>query len=139
MATPKVVTDGSSDLDEAVLNKFVSCPKAEVKINYFSVTFTAADNSVAVDAGIDSCGEIVTGDCAWDAGDMRIEIVLTGFSNVPVAFASLRENLSTNVEKVWASALASSVLAIDFKSIATPGTSVDPDGNVTVGVLVIGY
>lgn len=137
-ATPKTVTDASSDLDEAVLNLFVRGGKLQVKVNYCVITFTAAGNAVAVSGSWDSDGEIVSGDCSWSAGDVRIEVTLTGFSAPPVAIAQLVANNSTNVEKLWAYASAAGTLLVLFKTNATPGASVDPDGDMQVGLFLIG-
>jgi hypothetical protein len=56
MATPKTVTDASSDLDEAVLNLFLRAGKLQVKINYCVVLFTASTNAVTVNSARDSDG-----------------------------------------------------------------------------------
>ena len=109
MATPKTITDASSDLDEAVLNLFVRGGKLQVKMNYAVLLFTAATNAVTVSATGDSDGEIVSGDCTWSAGSLRIEVTLTGFSVAPMVMATIAGNSSTNVEKVWSLAGSSSV------------------------------
>ena len=138
MATPKTVTDASSDLDEAVLNLFLRAGKLQVKVNYAVIAFTAAGNTVAVSGSFDSDGEIVTGDTSWDAGDVRIEITITGFTAVPVVLGGIITNSSTNIEKARFEAISSSVVAVTFLSNATPGAATDPDGDMTVNLFLIG-
>jgi hypothetical protein len=135
MSTPKFVTDGVDDMDEAVVNHALYVPKVEVKINYCEITFTAAGNTVAVNA-VDSDGEIVSGDCAWDAGNTRINITLTGFTATPIVIAALKSNASTNAVLVRSNGGSSSQAQIHFDDGA--GSAVDPDGDVEVVLIVIG-
>ncbi len=137
-ATPKTVTDASSDLDEAVLNLYVRGGKLQVKVNYFELLFTASSNAVTVVGGTDSDGEVVSGDLAWNAGAVRIDITLSGFSAPPVFNASISTNSSTNVEKLWCSADSATNARLSFVTNATPGVAVDPNGNMEVMVMVIG-
>lgn len=137
MATPKVVTDGSSDLDEAVLNKFVSSPKSQVKINHCVIDFAASTNTPTVDSGTDSDGEIVTGDLAWSSTE--ITIALTGYSNVPVVQATICAGMSaSNVGGVHAVATSNTSAKIRFVA-GDAATAVDPNGDISVNVVVIGY
>ena len=137
-ATPKTFTDGSSDLDEANLNLFVRGGKLQVKVNYFELLFTASTNAVTVNSGVDSDGEVISADLSWNAGGTRLEVIISGFSAPPVVQATISSNASTNVEKVWVNPISSTLFYILFKSNATPGTTVDPDGNVELMVTVIG-
>ena len=137
-ATPKTITDGSSDLDEANLNLFLRAGKLQAKVNYCTILFTAAGNAVTIYATVDSDGEIVDGDLSWSAGDVRIEIVLSGFSAKPVALATMYDNASTNVEKLKIQSQGAAIVHLYFLSNATPGAAVDPDGNVYVNLLFIG-
>ena len=139
-ATPKTITDASSDLDEANLNLFVRGGKLQVKVNYCVIKFEAAGNAVTVYAARDSDGEIVDGDLSWNAGSVQVEIVLSGFSAAPVGQATIRApgNASTNVEKVQIDTTSSTAAILHFMSSATPGAKVDPDGDMYVNVLFIG-
>ncbi len=102
MATPKTVIDGSTDLDEGVLNLFLRAGKSEVKANWFHMKFTATTNAVDVLSWADSDGEVVSGDLAWNATDVRVEVTLTGFTLRPVPFAVIARNFTTNVAEVRA-------------------------------------
>ena len=137
-ATPKTFTDGSTDLDEANLNLMVRGGKLQIKVNYFQLLFTASTNAVTVVAAVDSDGEVVSGDLAWNAGAVNIDATLTGFSTLPVVVATISTNASTNVEKIWADATTSTNVTIEFISNATPGVAVDPNGYVEVMVFIIG-
>ena len=137
-ATPKTVTDGSSDLDEAVLNLFVRGGKLQVKVNYCCILFTSGTNVPTVYASRDSDGEIVTGDLAWNGGSTWVDIVLSGFSVAPIGLLTIMQNASTNVEKVFISATTTTAAHLDFLSNATPGTKVTPDGDIYVQLLIIG-
>ena len=137
-ATPKTVTDASSDLDEAVLNMFVRGGKLQVKINYFVLLFTAATNAVTVYATADSDGEVISGDLSWNAGSTLVDIVLSGFSTLPVGFVTIFSNASTNVEKVQIKATSGTAAELRFMSNATPGVPVDPDGDMHVNILFVG-
>ena len=137
MATPKVVTDGSSDLDEAVLNKFLSVPKAEVKLNYAMIKFVADGNTVTVDATYDSDGEIVTGDLAYDdAGN--ITITLSGFTAIPPGFATIYSNAATNVGNVLYRPGSTTTGILRFIGTGAGESAVDPDGDVHVQVAIVG-
>ena len=84
-ATPKTITDDSSDLDEANLNLFVRGGKLQVKVNYFQLLFTASTNAVTVVGTVDSDGEVISADLTWDAGATTIDVTLSGFSIIPDA------------------------------------------------------
>jgi len=137
-ATPKTFTDGSTDLDEANLNLMVRGGKLQVKVNYFEMKFTASTNIATVVSTTDSDGEVITADMSWDAGNKWVAITLSGFTAPPVAIATLKENASTNVEKIFVWTSSSTTLRVRFISNATPGVSVDPDGNMNVMVMIIG-
>ena len=137
MATPVVSTDASSNVNAAVLNKYLNAGKLNVKVNYFELLFTASTNAVTV-TGADSDGEVVSGDLTWNAGSVRIDVTLSGFSVAPVILAAISTNTSTNVEKVAASGLSGTSAIIEFLSNATPGVKVDPDGDMQVNVIIIG-
>jgi hypothetical protein len=137
-ATPKTMIDGSTDVDEDVLNLYVRGGKLQVKVNYLVVLFTAATNAVTVYGTADSDGEIVDGDLSWNAGSTLIDIVLSGFSTLPVGLVTIFSNGSTNVEKVQVKATSSTAAELRFMSSATPGAAVDPDGDMHVNLLFIG-
>ena len=137
-ATPKTVTDASTDLDEAVLNLYVRGGKLQVKVNYFELLFTASSNAVTVVSGTDSDGEVVSGDLAWNAGAVRIDATLSGFSVPPVMVATISANGSTNIEKVWCTADSLTNGQIKFISDDSPGVATDPNGDMQVMVMAIG-
>lgn len=136
-ATPKTITDASSDLDEANLNLFVRGGKLQVKVNYFELLFTASTNAVTLTAA-DSDGEVIDADLTWNAGSVRIDITLTGFSAAPIIVAGIGSNSSTNVEKLRAEGISGTEARIYFISNATPGAAVDPDGDMQINVIIIG-
>lgn len=138
MATPKVVTDASSDLDEAVLNLFLNALVAQAKCNFFALKFEAAGDAVTVHARSEN-GEVVDGDLAWNAGSVRIDITLTGFTEIPVIFASILDNSSTNVAALEMGESASTTLqTISFRAAGVAPAAVDPDGDVYLNVFIIG-
>ena len=136
-ATPKTITDASSDLDEANLNLFVRGGKLQVKINYLVLKFAESDNACTVHTN-DSDGEVVDGDLTWNVGSTLIDIVLSGFSAAPVGLATLVSNASTNVEKLFLQLTGAAAAELRFISNATPGAAVDPDGDMYVALLFIG-
>lgn len=138
MATPKTVTDNSSDLDEAVLNLFIRGGKLQVKVNYVVALFTAATNVATVDTSYDSDGEIIDADLTWNAGSTRLDITLSGFSTLPVVQAIIVGNSSTNVDRLYVDATAATNALVKFIGAGPGGSSVDPDGDMTIAVLVIG-
>jgi hypothetical protein len=138
MATPKTITDASSDLDEANLNLFLRAGKLQVKVNYCLIDFDAATDTPTVLGTVDSDGEIVTGDLSWDAVDDEIDIVLTGFTAQPVILTTKDATWSaTNVDDVIGRTSSSSAAHIRFVSGAS-STAVDPNGDIRVYVLLIG-
>lgn len=139
MATPKTVVDSSVDLDEAVLNLFLRAGKAQVKVNYFVLAFVAASNAVTVDSAWDSDGEIVDADLSWNAGSTQIDVTLSGFTAVPVAFATHHvTSTSSNVGHVIAEGLSTSTARVVFLDAAAGPSKVDPSHDIEVNVLFIG-
>ena len=138
MATPKVVTDASSDLDEAVLNLFLSVPKLQVKVNYLRVLFAAAGNTVTVDS-FDSDGEVVDGDLAWNGGSTKIDCTISGFTVKPIVLITPGTNASANADSIVASASTTSNIEIYFRdATGGRGSNVDPDGDVSFNMFIIG-
>jgi hypothetical protein len=117
MATPKTVTDASSDLDEAVLNLFVRGGKVQVKVNYWSLTFTASTNAVTINTAWDSDGEIVDGDLVWNAGTTKIDITLTGFVKTPVVLAQIVSNSSTNIGSLAVTRTDPDTIHLEFRAV----------------------
>jgi hypothetical protein len=136
-ATPKVVTDGSSDLDEAVLNLFVNGLKSQVKVQYFHMDFNASTNTPSISSTFSNDGEIVTGDLS-QSGSNWIDVVMSGFSTKPVIVATLSQCSATNVFNVMALATSSTAAQIWFTD-DDYSTAVDPNGDVGVNILMIGY
>lgn len=135
-ATPKVVTDGSSDLDESVLNKFVNGVKGQVKVNFCRILFTASTNVPTIVGLYTNDGEILTGDLAFTGNE--IVVTLTGFSLRPIPVATIGDNNSTNVGDVLA--YGTSLTDLRLRPIGTSGgeTAVDPDGDIEINLLLIG-
>lgn len=140
MATPKVCTDGpgGSDLDEAVLNKFLNAGKVEVKANFCRIDFASAGETPTVSGAWDSDGEIVTGDLSYDGTAEEIDIVLSGFTAIPIGLVQLISNASTNVGGVLFRATSSSLVHIRFIGTGAGETGVDPDGDISLALLVVG-
>ena len=137
MATPKVSTDDSTDLDEAVLNLYVTAVKLQVKLNYCTILFTASTNTPTVVAGVDSDGEIVTGDLSWDAGDEEIDITISGFTAIPVGVTTIQDNNSSNVHDLQYR--HTNTTTVHIRPTASGGeTSVDPDGDIQFSLILIG-
>lgn len=137
MATPKVVTDGSSDLDEGVFNLFLNAIKSQVKLNAFRLLFTAATNVPTVVSTYFNEGEVVDGDLSWNAGGVYIAITLTGFVNKPLVFVTNIVSSATNVFQVQGAAAAVSEARVTFTNDAMTA-AVDPDGNIEVSVFILG-
>lgn len=138
MATPKVAEDGVTDLDEAVLNKYLNAIKSQVKINFCRIDFASAGETPTVSSAWDSDGEIVTGDLSYDGTAEEIDIVLSGFSNIPVGFVQIISNASTNVGGVLFRATSAALVHIRFIGTGAGETGVDPDGDVDLALAVIG-
>jgi hypothetical protein len=81
----KISTDSSTDLDEAILNKYVSLDgtKTQGEMNYAEITYNGASWEVV--AASDSC-DIETGDLAWSTD--HLVITLAGYTNIPCAVMS---------------------------------------------------
>lgn len=137
-ATPKVITDNSSDLDEANLNLFLNALKLQVKINYCSLVFTASSNTPTIDTGRANGGEIVDGDLSWDSGNNEIDVTLSGFSTTPLVFATIHSNGSTNADEIRAAGTSSTAAFIRFTA-SGGNAGVDPDGNMQISVMFLGY
>lgn len=138
MSTPKTIVDASTDLDEAVLNLFLRAGKLQVKVNYCRIDFDAGTNTPTIQGSTDSDGEIVTGDLSWDAGDTEIDIVLSGFTAVPVVMTTLTGNDSTNIGAVLGRTSSASLVHLRFIGVGAGQTAVDPDNDVRTHVFIIG-
>src|SRR5262245_31305890 len=82
MATPKTVTDGVTELEEASLNKYISGDGVKVQIKMLYATFIYSAGNLIVDPNHDSCG-IITGDISYDTGNDWADITVSGFTNRP--------------------------------------------------------
>ena len=137
MATPKTVTDGSSDLDEAVLNLFLRAGKLQVKVNYGTIKFVAATNTPTIDATFDSDGEVITADLAYDAAG-NITITLSGFTAIAVGLLTIYSNASTNIGNVLFRPGSTTSGIMRYIGTAAGEAAVDPDGDIYVQFLIIG-
>lgn len=141
MATPKNVTDGSSDLDEAVLNNYVNGLISQVKVNYFMLFHDESAGTQAVGGSFDDNGEITDSDLSYNSTSDQFEITLSGFSNTPIVQATLRTNATTNVGDVLTqtSDATSSLATIrPVSGAAGSQAAVDPDGDLRIFVFIIG-
>lgn len=140
MATPLMHVDASTDVDAAVLNLAMNALKIGVKTNWFQLLFTAATNAVTVVAGVDSDGEVIDADAVWNAGDVKIDITLSGFSAPPLAVASINDagNASSNVAALQVGCDATTRCRLVFLGAGITNTPVDPDGNMNVNVQLQG-
>lgn len=135
-ATPKVVTDAGTDLDEGVLNLFINGIKSQVKVNYFTLDFDAGTNIPTVASDASNDGEVVDGDLSWN-GSSYVDVVLSGFSTKAVILVSIEADASTNVKNIRAIATSSTAAEIHFTD--ADFATVDPDGNISANVFIIGY
>lgn len=86
MATPIVTTDGTSDLNAALLNRYLAAggTKTQVKALWARIRYTGA--AWEVPSTTDSA-ELVAGNLTWDAGNNRLNVALSGFTVIPVVLA----------------------------------------------------
>lgn len=140
MATPKNITDGSSDLDEAVLNNYVNGLKSQVKVNFAGITFVNSSTSAGL-SSTDTAGEITGSDVSWDGTNNKVDVTLSGFSAEPAAQVSFKHNGSSNVGQLLVNTPSSSAAEIYFLSGAAgqgTGDSIEPDGDVRFFLFLIG-
>ena len=136
-ATPKVVTDGSSDLDEGVLNLFLNALKSQVKINFFLVQIVEATNVATIETAFSNDGEVVDADVTYD-GAGELLITLTGFSTKPLVYAIIGGGTAATNTPILTSGANSNVQAV----IETRDTSMvitDIDDDIDILVLILGY
>ena len=135
MATPKVMTDGSTALTEANLNLYARS-KLQVKIYHVVVKYSGGN--LVVDSDFDSYGP-VTGDLTYDGTNKVLNITLAGFTNPPVAVATPKyANANYNIK---AHATSNTNVRVAFYAISN-GANVDaasPDANMNFNLLIIGY
>lgn len=137
-ATPKNITDNSSDLDEAVLNNFLNAVDSQWKLNAAALRFDQSVPEAILISGFSGTSEIASGDVSWDATNDEIDVTLSGYSNSPVAVAVIMVNSSSNVGAVYANVTSSTEVQIEFQDATAGGGSVTPNGDVDVALIVVG-
>lgn len=82
MASPKLVTDGVSEWEEAVANRALMSDgtKIEVKVWHGRLYYSGADT--IVHASVDFAG-VTSAAVVFNAGDTTFDITLSGFTNPP--------------------------------------------------------
>ena len=137
MATPAVFVDGTTDLEAANLNKFVSAggTKIQVKMYYARITYNGSNFVVSSDA--DSAG-IVTGDLTYDGTSDNLRITIAGFTNRPVVMVSPVLG-ATNLE-VKAYAQSTTRVDVEFYAVSD-GTKVTGGAVTTMDfhIIIIGF
>ncbi len=126
MATPKIITDGTTELKEAELNKFVAADDAKVqcKMNWAHVRYNGTAWEVV--SGEDKAG-IASLDLSWDGVGTALDITLSGFSNPPIAVVC-PASASAVIPKV--KAVLANKLTVEFydftgAEVTTEGTTMD--------------
>lgn len=137
-ATPKPFTDGTTDLDEDNLNRLLNAVDLQVKINWAVLSFTATATSADVATGFSTVSEIVSGDVSYDSTNNEIDVTLSGYSTSPVAVASIMSNSSSNVAEVYPNVTSSTGIELEFQDATAGGGTASPDGDMTVGLIVVG-
>lgn len=138
MATPKVSTDDSTDLDEAVLNQYLSAVDTQWKLNACAILFDQSATSADLASGFAGTSEIASSDISWDGSNNEIDVTLSGYSNSPVAVAHIMTNSSSNAAAVYANVTGTTEVQLEFQDATAGGGSVAPDGDVQVGLIVLG-
>ena len=82
MATPLLVTDGTTEFNQAQLNRALMSDGTalSVKTHHARVRHTGAVTEVV--SSTDSAG-LVTANIVFDAGDTEFDITISGFTNPP--------------------------------------------------------
>ena len=125
-ATPVIMTDASTPLNAANLNKYLNvgnADKAQAKMLYAHIKWSTGTTFI-VDSAEDSAG-LVDGDLSWDGGNDRVDIAHTSeFTNVPIALAF---GIQNSHELRWSggSISVTKIRYYDFSGTlqATPGAS----------------
>lgn len=136
MATPKAMLDGTTPLNEANLNLFVTPTKIQVKLIYAHVRYDGA--AWEVDAGVDSA-EIVTGDIALNGGTTTLEITVAGFTNVALAVVST--GLVDSAYYVKGEGQSATQVDVGFYNIDTGARIVTgvADTDMDFDIIIIGF
>jgi hypothetical protein len=135
MSTPKVITDGTTELNEAALNKFIcagEANKSQVKCWYGRVRFTGSTWEVVSTS--DSAG-LTTGALAWASS--QLQITLSGWTNPPLIVATpVADDDANYTVKAYAS---SNVLAVvRFYNIDTGALITTQAATMDFNVLILG-
>jgi hypothetical protein len=139
MATPQIHTDGSTDMEEAVFNQYLSAggnAKVNVKMVYAHIRFNGA--SLEVVSTTDS-SQIVTGDLTFNGGNTSVEITLAGYVNPPLVIASPNSAVLTahGVKGTASSNVLAEITFYDEPSNQITTGSLDT--NMNFNVLIIGF
>jgi hypothetical protein len=135
VATPKVVTDGTTEFEEAAINKFIAAGEAnkvQVKVWYGRVRYTGS--AWEVSSSFDSAG-LTTGALAWSTN--QLQMTLSGFSNVPIILAT-PEAVDTNLN-VKAHCSSSTLAVVRFYAVADGALVSTQATTMEFNVLLIGF
>jgi hypothetical protein len=135
MATPAVVTDGSTAFEAAAMNKFIAAgnaDKIQVKLWYGRVRYTGS--AWEVSSSYDSAG-LTTGALAWSTN--QLQITLANFTNVPCILAT-PEAVDSNLN-VKAHCSSNTLAVVRFYAVADGALVSTQATTMEVNVLIIGY
>jgi hypothetical protein len=129
------MVDGTTPLNAANLNLFLTTTKIEVKIIYAHIRYNGA--SWEVDSGVDSA-EIVSGDISFNGTSDSVEIVVAGFTNIPLAIPSpglVNSAFYTKAEGQTTTRVDVRFYNIDTGAHITAAPTTDMDFNI----IIIGF
>ena len=135
MATPKVTTDGTTEFEEAAMNKYIcagEANKVQVKMWWGRVRYTGA--AWEVSSSYDSAG-LTSGALAWSTN--QLQMTLSGFSNIPIIVAT-PEAVDTNLN-VKAHCASTTQAVVRFYNIDTGALISTEATTMEFNVIIIGY
>lgn len=136
MATPKVVTDGTTVWEEAELNKFLSSDGTKIQVKTYHGRIRYNGASLEISGSIDSAG-MVSANLAFNAGATAIELTIAGFTNAPAIQTT--KSLLTSYETVPSTVTNT---LITFQFLDNAGAQIvtgAEDTNMDFHVFIIGF
>lgn len=137
MATPKLVTDGSTEFEEAEMNRALMSDgtKIQVKTWHGRLHYDGAD--VVVDSGVDSAG-VTSGAVVFNGANTAFDITLSGFTNPPVCVFGKG---SASAYEPFIISRTNVLLRIGFANIDTGAQIVTgtEDTDMDFDIIIIGF
>jgi len=136
MATPKIVTDGVDEFEEAVVNKYVSSDGTALQVKIWHGNIHYTGSATQLKTGVSAAG-LTNGGIAFDGGDTAVDITLSGFTNPPVVVANAFGATSYYPKAIVVTNVLATIAFYDIDTGAAIVTGIE-DTDMDFNIMIIG-